>query len=152
MNALVCFELAKLLKEKGFSEPSDFYYERALTSKKDPETGNYAGAFGWKKGETTLSKGYFKNGYDSSDYSSKNWYMCSAPSVARVIMWLFEKHDIWIYVDSHEFGKWCYNYKFNRSLESNSKITEGGQFSLEDYTSPIEAYEASIEHVLKNLI
>lgn len=152
MNTPVNFEISKLLKEKGFDEPTNKYYEHALTSKKDPETNDYTGAFGWKKGETNLASGYFKNNYGMADLSTENWYMCSAATIAEVLMWLYEKHNIWIYADSHEFGKWCYKYKFNRPYKELPKITERGEFSIEDYNSPTEAYEAAIIYTLENLI
>lgn len=75
-----------------------------------------------------------------------------APTIAEVVMWLYEKHGIWIYADSHEFGKWCYYYRFNRPNELYPRITENGQFSLEDYNSPTEAYEAAIIYTLNDII
>jgi len=74
------------------------------------------------------------------------------PTISDVVMWLYENHGIWIYVDSHEFGKWCYYYRYNRPHKLSSKITENGQFGLDDFNSPTEAYEAAIEYTLKNLI
>lgn len=74
------------------------------------------------------------------------------PTIAEVVMWLYEKHNIWIYADSHEFGKWCYKYKFNRPYKELPKITERGEFSIEDYSSPTEAYEAAITYALEKKI
>ena len=76
----------------------------------------------------------------------------NAPTIAEVVMWLYEKHGIWVHVDSHEFSKWCYHYRYNRPHELSSKITENGQFGLDDFNTPTEAYEAAIEYVLNNLI
>lgn len=121
MNRPVSFELAKLLKEKGFDigfgNGQKFYF---------PDT-------------KELTENYRGNNYP-------------APTISEVVMWLYEKHDVWIYVDSHEFSKWCYNYKFNRPHKLNVKLTENGQFGLDDYNSPTEAYEGAIEYTLNNLI
>ena len=142
MNTPVSFELAKLLKEKGFDIPTQRYYEHALTSKKDSETNDYTGSFGWKKGETNLSSGYFKNNYGMADLSDKNWYMCSAPTIAEVVMWLYEKHGIWIFV-------FRYSKEWQWKVDDENSTLE---FSRKGFNSPTEAYEAAINHTLNNLI
>ena len=126
MNTPVSFEIAKLLKEKGFNEEVKPFYN------------------GLKNNELIIS--------DLIGTSNNLPYWYPAPTIAEVVMWLYEKHNIWIYVDSHEFGKWCYNYKFNRPHKLSSKITENGQFGLDDYNTPTEAYENAIKFVLENLI
>lgn len=68
------------------------------------------------------------------------------PSIADVVMWLYEKHGIWISVDApHKLLKsWYFEvYKINDEITS---IEE----SL--FTSPTEAYEAAIEYILNNLL
>ena len=126
MNTPVSFEIAKLLKEKGFNEEVKPFYN------------------GLKNNELIISD------IIGTSNNLPDWY--PAPTIAEVVMWLYEKHNIWIYVDSHEFGKWCYNYKFNRPHKLSSKITENGQFGLDDYNTPTEAYENAIKFVLENLI
>lgn len=128
MNTPVKFELAKLLKEKGFDEIADLIY---MT--------NHA------------TRALFEN-INNLKHSDGNNPFVSAPIIAEVCMWLYEKHGVWIYVDSHEFSKWCYYHRYNRPHELSSKITENGQFGLDDFNSPTEAYEAAIEYTLKNLI
>lgn len=147
MYTIVSFELAKLLKEKGFDVPTNNYYEHALTSKKDSETNDYTGAFGWKKGETNLSSGYFKNNYDMTDLSSKNWYICSAPTIAEVIMWFLEKYGIWIYARQVRNPEPLPNY-WCGIINKDAKLID----SVEGFYSPSSAYEAAIEYTLKNLI
>lgn len=138
MNTSISFELAKLLKEKGFGRLTGSYYEYALTSKKDREHG-YSGSFGWKKGELNLQEGYFINNHPDVDYSSKTWFMCSAPTIAEVVMWLYEKHGIWIEVTTDTHNNFCWLIKEFKASNNN-------------FNSPIEAYEAAILHTLKNLI
>ena len=145
MNTPVKFELAKLLKEKGFDIPTQRYYEHALTSKKDSETNDYTGSFGWKKGETNLQSGYFKNNCGMADLSNENWYMCSAPTIAEVVVWLYEKHNIWISVDpENDKDTWFHTISYNKSE------TIFGNYNT--YNSYTEAYEAAIEYTLNNLL
>ena len=76
MNTPINFELAKLLKEKGFDIPCKMHYEYALTSQIDPETNSFTGSFGWKKGECNLSSAYFINNHVGIDTSNESWYLC----------------------------------------------------------------------------
>lgn len=113
MTTPVIFELAKLLKEKGFNKPCKMYYHTGGILKRE--------RVGW------LNE------------------ICEAPTIAEVVMWLYEKHGIWISV--------------NRESESGvfffSVDKDKGDFFYDkgdDFNSPTEAYEAAIEYTLKNLI
>jgi len=77
---------------------------------------------------------------ENDDFIFGNTYSC--PTIAQVIMWLYEKHKIWIEVikiidhasdvnDGHTFKS---NYTFNK-----------------EFSSPTEAYLEAITHVLTNL-
>lgn len=147
---IVNFVIAKLLKEKGFDEPTNRYYEHALTSKKDPETNDYTGAFGWKKGETNLASGYFKNNYGMADLSTENWYMCSAPTIAEVLMWLYEKYGIWVEA-GYGFQPQGFYWLITMFKDKKSFHSETNAFQL-SFNSPTDAYEAAIKHTLENLI
>lgn len=68
MNTPVSFELAKLLKERGFDEVIKLLYN--------------------EEGTDTV-KGTLPN-------SLTNYY--SAPTIVEVVMWLYEKHEFWITV------------------------------------------------------
>jgi hypothetical protein len=149
MNTPVSFEIAKLLKEKGFDMPTQRYYEHALTSKKDLETNNYTGSFGWEKGETNLQYGFFRNNGGMADLTNENWYMCSAPIIAEVVMWLYEKHGIWInpqpFVKRDGFVVWLFDIFKDNFIIEQLQPSKG-------VTTPIEAYEAAIKYTLKKLI
>jgi hypothetical protein len=95
----VSFELAKLLKEKGF---------RVLPT--------------------------FESSY---------------PTIAEVVMWLYEKHDIWIYTRPvlDEDGEWI--FKGYVKLMNNFKAKE---YQTKLLRKPTEAYEAAIEYTLNHLI
>ena len=69
----------------------------------------------------------------------------SAPTIADVVMWLREKHSIWIEViveSPNYFGYSVCNIKNNTSQDSD----------YVSYNSPTEAYEAAILYTLTNLI
>ena len=145
MNTPVKFELAKLLKDKGFDMLTKKYYEHALTSQIDEETNDYVGTFGWKKGETNIQSYNFINNYPNVDLSNENWYMCSAPTIAEVVVWLYEKHNIWISVDpENDKDTWFHTISYNKSE------TIFGNYNT--YNSYTEAYEAAIEYTLNNLL
>ena len=158
----VSFELAKLLKEKRFDIPTKKYYEYALKSKKDKQDG-YSGSFGWKKGELNLQSDYFQNN-SKSDFTSEMWYMCSAPTISEVVMWLYEKHGIWIHVHQETkingleligtgkfqgfIGRINHTSIFGKKIKGD--IPDGPYRKPVD--SPTEAYEAAIEYCLTELI
>ena len=65
------------------------------------------------------------------------------PTISDVVMWLYEKHGIWVYVDFYNENRWFGVFR-NK---------EGVKTELFDvFNSPTEAYEAAIEYTLKNLI
>lgn len=64
--------------------------------------------------------------------------------IIQVVMWLYEKHGIWIVVEYSENVKWC------------GKIVKLPKAFIEElhnnFTSPTEAYQEAINYTLKNLI
>ena len=81
MNTPVNFELAKLLKEKEFDEPTKVWHQR----------GN--GIVGCVEGQRDF-------------FNRKGDVYTSAPTISEVVMWLYEEHGIWIYalrIDQKEF-------------------------------------------------
>lgn len=154
MTETVNYELGKLLKEKGFDLPTNKYYEQALTSKKDSETNDFTGAFGWKKGETNLNIGFFRNNGGMADLSNENWYMCSAPTIAQVIMWLYEKQIDLCHIVNYKNNVRKYRmgivYIKNNVIESTF-IKDENTLDFVEFDSLTEAYLAGITHVLTNL-
>lgn len=116
MNTPVNFEIAKLLKEKGFDKITESL---------------------WHFNGSECIKMINKN--------SENFGF-SAPTIAEVVMWLYEKHGIWITVcviGADGFGYWLHN-KNRKRLNTED---QGGY-----WYSPTEAYEAAIEYTLNNLL
>lgn len=65
-----------------------------------------------------------------------------APTIADVIMWLYEKHKIWISVDpENDTDTWFHTITHGKS------VTAFG-----NYSSLTEAYEKGIEHILNEMI
>lgn len=135
MNTPVSSELAKLLKEKRFDVPVRNYYLQK-------EKGNY------------LHEG-FEDSY-WGDYRIVNWNkdvvgikpfegFLSAPTIAEVVMWLYEKHGIWVYLVPAEDNKEVFKPFFRGKNIIDQHLTEF-------FESPTEAYEAAIDYTLKNLI
>ena len=125
MNTPVSFEIAKLLKEKGFDIPCWSYYSSLNL---------YTFELGdWNNhtiGDTSMHK--------------RNAGYYSAPTIAEVVMWLYEKHEIWIYPILI-----LENRKFVINID---KIEPKFQWQIELFDSPTKAYEAAILYVLENLI
>lgn len=79
------------------------------------------------------------------------------PTIAEVVMWLYEKHSIWIKVDSD-----CYGIEWFADLSVVSKVlwedldkrheifVASKQFNI--HKSPAEAYTEAILYTLKNFI
>ena len=109
MTTPVNFEIAKLLKGKGFEE-------RPKSYNKDGELFT-----------VSLSIRRFK--------PEEIYY--PAPSIAEVVMWLYDKHDSWITVS--------YNY-FCGFMWEVQGVTKA------EFFTPTECYTAAIEYTLNNLI
>ena len=156
MNTPVNFKLAKLLKEKGFDKPTPTYYEHALTSQIDSETNDHTGTFGWKKGETNLQYGFFRNNGGMADLTNENGYMCSAPTIADVIMWLYNRHQIWISVANVYYigHKIVFVSKVQKFKEFDRFIinTDNGLLAVNHFNTPTAAYEAGIEYTLNEIL
>ena len=145
MNTPVKFEIAKLLKEKGFdyhllyNDFADYYdyFDKSV------------------QGRLHVSD------FPEDKFPDENKWT-PVPYIYQVIIWLYEKHGIWIdvYYNS-KYKSWDYEYtNINWSQEEVDKKLEEDIHNLLDnifnakikYNSPTEAYKAAIEYTLKNLI
>lgn len=113
MNTPVNFEIAKLLKEKGFDKITESL---------------------WHFNGSECIKMINKN--------SENFGF-SAPTIAEVIMWLYEKYGIWISVWQ---GRSSENFGYR--IQGKESFYEVNYFRL----TPTKAYEAAINYTLNNLI
>lgn len=120
MNTSINFEIAKLLKEKGFDEPTLNWYH------KDTKKFNI--------NDLMFSMNKITDNY-------------SAPTIADVIMWLYEKYGIWIVVNIAIDNLWYFEL-YNLKDKRNAEIPIQESF----YTTPSEAYQEAINYTFKNLI
>ena len=113
MNTPVKFELAKLLKEKGFT-----FRKREI---------HYNPVNGFTK------------------------YEDIAPTIAEVVMWLYEKHGIWIRVTPKPYSHFLTHWRWEH-MSTDYSTRNCGWKKVKDYMTPTEAYEAAIEYTLTKLI
>lgn len=125
MNKPISYPLAKLLKEKGFDEPTINQYFLSNDV---------------YKLESMFSNSELEKDGERCGGGNPNFWI-SAPILVDVVMWLYEKHGIWIVVFPTE-ENWTFDI-FNKieCVKSESFIN-----------SPTEAYEAAIEYTLTKLI
>ena len=72
------------------------------------------------------------------------------PTIADVVMWLYEKHGIWIGVQPTSIvGKFQFRTYYNNKGVMNQHWNDS---MSKQFNSPTEAYEAAIEYTLNNLI
>lgn len=155
MNKPISFSLAKLLKECRYNTPTlNFFFEDGESKEnvlKETVDMDYGSEFTVEFSELIenwndkwLTK---KNGDRCFGCKKSNGYFetFSAPTIAEVVMWIYEKHGIWIslpYLDS----EFLFGYVIKRietdTIEAINK----------NYNSPTEAYESAIEHTLTKLI
>ena len=115
MNTPVSFEIAKVLKEKGFNIPQLYFY--------------IDGDISWKV-DNTRCRNQIEGEY-------------AAPTIAEVVMWLYEKHGIWINCNIAPNFETFSCYVVHKKL---------GGYDTEEFNSPTEAFSEAIEYTLKNLI
>ena len=125
-EAYVSFEIAKLLKEKGFDENTLMVYM----------------SYG------DLCK---CNRYDSirnSNYNdiTKNYFECTAPTHQMAMKWLREVHNIDICVFPYQADYISYSYKVK--IYKNKEI----YLTITDSKTYEDAVEAALKYCLQNLI
>lgn len=133
MNTSVSFELAKLLKEKGFDDECKYYYDE------DEELNFHIGFIGdvWRNSEIKDGLPYNKENHRSP--------CVSAPTITEVIMWLHEKHKIWLSVEWE-------NNAYRCTIQSTTSRYRNVYNILPNFSSPTKAYEAALLYTFKKLI
>ena len=129
MDVPVNFEIAKLVEEKGFQPKGPI-------------------AEYWEVDSRWFLINTWEDEYDTlhhEDSPDDMIFLCSAPTIAEVVMWLYEKHGIWIGVQRDWDAGQCLG--FEGIIDGNDGI-----INTKTLNSPTEAYEAGIKHVLENLI
>lgn len=148
-EAYVSFEIAKLLKEKGFDEPTEYvwyeYYPHSNTANKD-EIGSQK--MDWFFGdEQTERNSFYSNKIGKPTYISKEIY--SAPTHQLTMAWLRGKYDLHIIVYPYKADnkkKWCCQ------VFKTFNLLGCEQYTNETLNSYEEAVEAALKYALENLI
>ena len=148
MNTHVNFEVSKLLKEKGFKKSTDANWWILTKDHSD----NYLNGR-----PVDESKIFFtKDSYElelkiqiDEDREHNVFHVLSAPTVAEVVMWLYENHGIWIYTWNSDINMTFRVWIQNLRIKSNDTIEVP---NIKICNSPTEAYEAAILYTLNNLI
>ena len=149
----VSFETAKLLKEKGFDEPCECFYD---TENNDPSIVN-----GWMV-------------ISNSELEKREFVCYSAPTLQMAMKWLRETHNVLVIPDyDYECTdkSYCYKiYKLGENGKPERVPIEGVRYdmrgesyvdivayrdykrSYSDYETYEDACEAGIRYCLENLI
>ena len=121
----VSFETAKLLKEKGFNEPCECFY--------DTEHNDISIVNGWMDTSNSLLE--------------EREFLCySAPTLQMAMKWLREVHSLWCEISWEGKGLWCMEVF---SLMDEEFIPDSIVHEIKSYE---EACEAAIKYCLENLI
>ena len=145
MTTNVSFETAKLLKEKGFDTPTlDCYNLNGLLFSN-----------GWC--EYVADDHEFDGLIYANKLKEKD---VLAPTIAEVVMWFYENHEIWI-SSIPRLSSWIFEIQEIKT-GNNSSLIDIDFYGSNDYLkskgvptimqSPIEAYEAAIVYALTNIV
>jgi len=157
MNTPVNFEISKLLKEKGWNKETLCHYFEDGVFRQNELRDTVGMDYG---SDYIVEFSELIHNFNDNFLMKKNGDRCfgcnknqgyfetfSAPTIAEVIMWLYEKHGIWISIEP-PFPKRIVLWEYY--IQKSEDRTLLGQNS--GYDSPTKAYEAGIEYALKNLI
>ena len=91
-------------------------------------------------------KHYYEGTVEELDSMNKdNQHLYS--EIMQVIMWLYEKHGIWISVVQNEYLD-KFQYTLIQKKSNSWNIVDNDKL----FNSPTEAYEAAIKHCLEKII
>lgn len=141
-EAYVSFEIAKLLKEKGFNEYCWKLYELG-----DCDIPVLLNGF-----ELSEESSFWNNKYLEL-YKKEHCYIndiCSAPTHQMTMKWLRETYDVYI-VPKKDFFGGCYTGRIYDGRRET--ITDKDDYiACSGYNNYEEATEAAIKYCLENLI
>jgi len=162
MNTPITFELAKLLKEKGFNEPCQAMWQKnqkLWNCRKNDTITNFV-----IDPEDSLLEFQIANYPQNVSLINGKYFIQScvnftAPTIAQVVMWLYEKHDVWISLipDSYSAHRLIMRkmsihlFRYTNSLNIQVETLRDYKGDILYFNWPTKAYEAAIEYILKNL-
>ena len=126
----VSYEVAKLLKEKGFNE---YCLKNYWSSDKELHD--------WK----------WELSYNRNSDENRNTKDCAAPTHQMAMKWLREEKNIFIVIEPH-----AYDYINEKNSSYVYSLWQGDNYyenpELKSYSSYEEAVEAALKYTLENLI
>lgn len=130
MMRFVDYDLAMLLREKGFDSGCDAYYH--IMEDEDDSRNSF---------ELTGDCGF-------NFFNEFNKHRVGAPRIAMVLDWMLYKHDIYLDAVYYSDGKWKFlvTYVDDRLCDDGSGVSEGV------FDSSNDAYTHGIKHVLTKMI
>ena len=139
----ICFETAKLLKEKGFKQECDYatswyanqYYKNSCTGE-------------WFEGEHQIIEDI--DDKCNISYLSEKGIFIPAPTLQMAMKWLVQEHKLYVNVVPSVEG-YYWTEKWHSYVEILNKRYPFGRF-IATFNSPEEACEAAIKYCLENLI
>lgn len=144
----VSFEVAKLLKEKGFSQ--DYNPYNAMVYNEEDYEQEY------EVQRMVLQTRLVKAGTLSNYPLNVQKPKCYAPTLQMAAKWLREIHNIYIEVEPHAFdGDWASSYECNYWFNGKFYIpyaTRGHPLENKTWRTYEEALNSIIEYCLTNLI
>ena len=125
----VSFETAKLLKEKGFDEPCECFYDT-------------------ENNDTSIVNGWMI--ISNSELEKREIICYSAPTLQMAMKWLKEVHSLYIdIVTSFSQDDICYTFSCSNTMDL---IQGTKETSYHEYQTYEDACEAAIKYCLENLI
>ena len=163
MNKPVSFELAKLLKEKDYRVQTEHFYSKYGSIHNLKPSREYEhlhensyqleqyfdGIYDWNQFTEDVDLS-MRSAYNETADSSN--CLCSAPTIAEVVMWLYDTHNLWITVDPpNGKRKTTWNYFVWGDIKLHSASSQL-MHENSGYLEPNKAYEAAIKYTLENII
>ena len=137
------YEVAKLLKEKGFPQEYDVYHSMVYNEE------DYEDEYEVQRMvlETKLVKSGTLSSYPISVPEPK----CYCCTLSMAMKWLREVHNIFIVIEPH-----MYNYINEKISSYVTSLWQGDNYceniTSKDYSTYEEAVEATLKYALENLI
>jgi len=139
LDQLISFDLAKLAKDKGFSNGSDLSYVNYKSDYVYDDDVNHRESH--KNGEIRMSHGFIKNN-DIGDYSSEYYDIYEITTQSIIQKWLRDNNIVIIPIPKLQYPDNAITDEYNILVYKNGK-------ELEQYDGTYGGYEDALENGLE---
>jgi hypothetical protein len=162
MDSIVSLELAKLLQEKKINIEGinvfDLTDNNKLINFKDEAVKEFVEDC--ETGYRDKALYYLIDSYKRTDNNTDYGFFMVAPTITEVVMFLYNKHKIWISVNATDDYKFQFQISIWSWYEIEKCFREGNPILGEtifdthssNFDTPKDAYEAGINYTLLNFI